>query len=207
GRPTSEIVSAIRPQAADETGTAVVFTPLGFARTGLAEVREQGAAGDPGAQASSEGGRLFLARVPGLGYATEGLARRSRDHSVNASLAVSADGTSVTLENRFLRATLRQDAAWGITSLVDKRSGAELIQPGAVGNAFVPYTDDGGLYRFGDEMSGCRLAPAAATVVGGVGTVLEQGPLRARFVGATTIDGRPFTKEYQLLAGGAGPSA
>src|SRR5262249_33769940 len=54
-----------------------------------------------------------------------------------------------------------------------------------------------------DEMSdkGCRLEPAAATVLGGVGTVLERGPLRARFVGATTIDGRPFTKEDQLVAG------
>jgi alpha-mannosidase len=31
--------------------------------------------------------------------------------------------------------------------------------------------------------------------------VLESGPLRARFVAVITIDGRPFRKEYQLVAG------
>src|SRR5262245_52346052 len=121
-RATDEIVRGIRPRASDETATAVVFNPLGFSRTGLAWVREQGAAGVPGTQASSEGGRLFLARVPGLGYATEDLARKGRDRGANASLGVSTDGTTVILENEFLRATLRQDAAWGITSLVDERS-------------------------------------------------------------------------------------
>jgi len=195
------IVAAIRPHAPDETDTTVVFNSLGFPRRGLVEVGEQTASQDPAAQASAEGGRLFFARVPSLGYATEDRARVPHDRSADASLMVAPDGTMVVLENALLRATLRQDAAWGITSLVDKRSGEELIRAGDVGNAFVPYADDGGLYRFGDEMKGCRLQPLAAASIGGVGTVLERGPLRARFVGALTIDGRPFQKEYQLVAG------
>jgi len=62
--------------------TVVVFNPLGFARGGLVEAE----ASDPAPpassggleQASAEGGRLFLARVPSLGYAAEEVARRAR---------------------------------------------------------------------------------------------------------------------------------
>jgi len=196
---SAEIVAAIRPLSPDEADTTVVFNSLGFARRGLVEVSEQPAAPDAAAQASAEGGRLLLARVPSLGYATEDRARVRHDPG-EASLDAN-DGATVVLENALLRATLRQDAAWGITSLVDKRSGDELIRAGEVGNAFVPYADEGGLYRFGDEMEGCSLQPQTAAVTGRAGTVWERGPLRARFVGTVTIDGRTFQKEYQLVAG------
>src|SRR5262249_32558966 len=56
-------------------------------------------------------------------------------------------------------------------------------------------------YRFGNEMPGCSLEARPGTVVGATGTALESGPLRARFVAETSIDGRPFRKEYQLAAG------
>src|SRR5262249_34620219 len=56
-------------------------------------------------------------------------------------------------------------------------------------------------YRFGNEMPGCSLEARPGTVVGATGTALESGPLRARFVAETSIDGRPFRKEYQLVAG------
>jgi len=73
-RALDEIVSAVRPRARDEAGTVVVFNPLGFARRGLVE-----APGGPtrrlDEQASAAGGRIFLARVPSLGYATEDRAR------------------------------------------------------------------------------------------------------------------------------------
>ena len=184
--------------------TVVVFNPLGFARRGLVEVPgpdTTSASRRSDDQASAEGGRLFLARLPSLGYATEDRARTALAAAGRVSLDVTSDGTSAVLENAALRATLRQDAGWGIVSLVDKRSRQELIPPGAVGNAFVPYADDGGLYRFGNEMPGCSLEPHPGLVVGAAGTVLERGPLRARFVAETTIDGRPFQKEYQLVAG------
>jgi alpha-mannosidase len=192
----AEIAAAIRPRRSDGAGTVVAFNPLGFTRRALVEVPGPTAGG--GDQTSAEGGRLFLARLPSLGYATED---RARTAAGRVSLDVAPDGSTAVLENAELRATLRQDSGWGIVSLVDKRSRRELVPPGAVGNAFVPYTDDGGLYRFGNEMSGCRLDARPGTVAGGAGIALEGGPLRARFVADTTVDGRPFRKEYQLVAG------
>jgi alpha-mannosidase len=191
----AEIAAAIKPRPSDGAGTVVAFNPLGFARRGLVEVPGPTSGGD---QTSAEGGRLFLARLPSLGYATED---RARTAAGRVSLDVTPDGAMAVLENADLRATLRQDAGWGIVSLVDKRSRRELIPPGSVGNALVPYADDGGLYRFGNEMPRCSLDARPGTVVGGAGTALESGPLRARFVADTTVDGRPFRKEYQLVAG------
>jgi alpha-mannosidase len=200
----AEIAAAIRPRPSDAATTVVAFNPLGFARRELVEV--PGPATTTGSrreddQMSAEGGRLFLARLPSLGYATEDRARTALATAERVSLEVTSDGTSAVLENAQLRATLRQDAGWGIVSLVDKRSRQELIPPGAVGNALVPYTDDGGLYRFGNEMPGCSLEPHSGVVLGAAGTAVERGPLRARFVADTTVDGRPFRKEYQLVAG------
>ena len=129
-------------------------------------------------QTSADGGRLFVARVPSLGYATEGLARAAANGE--ASITLQSDGTVAVLANDAVRATLRRDAGWGITSLVDRRSGRELIRDGQTGNALVPYADQGGLYRFGNEMKGCSLEPLAGEDGGSALTVLEQGPLRVR---------------------------
>src|SRR5262249_18780072 len=192
----AEIAAAIKPRPSDGAGTVVAFNPLGFARRELVEgPGPPPAAGD---QTSAGGGRLSVAGRRSRGYATED---RVRTAAGRVSLDVTSDGTTAVLENANLRATLRQDAGWGIVSLVDKRSRHELIPPGSVGNVFVPYADDGGLYRFGNEMPGCSLEARPATVVGAAGTALESGPLRARFVAETSIDGRPFRKEYQLVAG------
>jgi alpha-mannosidase len=204
-RAFGEIVAAIRPRAGNEAGTVVVFNPLGFERRGLVEVNGADTAQAAGRrshgleQASAEGGRLFLARVPSLGYATEDLSHTAVPG--RASLVVEPDGTAAVLENAFLRATVRQDTGWGITSLIDKHSGKEIIGPGQVANALVPYADEGGLYRFGSEMQGCSLEPLSGAATGGAPTVLERGPLRARVVAQTIVDGRPFQKEYQLVAG------
>jgi len=191
-RALGDVVAAIRRGP----HTLVVFNQLGFARRALVEDTDGGAGEAP--QRSAEGNRLFVARVPSLGYATEARAAvASRD---TASLTVREDGAAAVLENRFLRAVISRDAGWGITSLLDKRSHREVIQPGEVANAFVVYADDGGLYRFGSEMAGCALTPRTASVTGGEGSALETGPLRARFVGRLLLDGRPYEKEYQLVA-------
>jgi alpha-mannosidase len=208
-RALAQIVAGLRPRASDGASTVVVFNPLGFGRRGLVEVRAGAQAASttvsPTAreQTSAEGGRLFVARTPSLGYATERLARTAADASGAASLVLQENGTIAVLENDVLRATLRQDAGWGITSLVDKRSGREVIRAGQTGNAFVPYADQGGLYRFGSEMKGCSLEPLAGEIAGSALTVLEQGPLRVRVAAQTTAEGRPFQKEYALVAGEA----
>lgn len=201
GRAFTQIAAAIRPRANDER-TAVVFNPLGFGREGLVEASGVDPAPSTGLdQTSAEGGRLFIARVPSLGYATEDLARRRITATGPVTIALASDGMGAVLENDVLRATLRRDAGWGITSLVDKRAGAEVVAPGQVANAFVSYADDGGLYRFGDEMSGCSLEPLVGEGVGSSATVLEQGPLRVRLVAQTVVDRRTFQKEYALVAG------
>jgi len=195
-RAYADVAAGIRPRSPHESEAVVVFNPLGFARRALVETSGPATSGDE--QTSAEGNRLFLARLPSLGYATQDRARRARGRS---SLDVQSDGAAIVLENAYLRATLRQDAGWGIVSLVDRRSGKEVLRDGAVGNDFVPYADDGGLYRFGDEMKRCALVPAPAPAVGGAATVLERGPLRARFAADVDVGGRRFRKEYQLVAG------
>jgi alpha-mannosidase len=206
-RALAQIVAGIRPRATDRNDTVVVFNPLGFRRRGLVEVPADAPAASAGVspaaieQTSSEGARLFIARVPSLGYATEDLARAAADVTGAASLTVQSDGTTAVLENDVLRATLRRDAGWGIASLVDRRSGRELIGEGQTGNALVPYADQGGLYRFGNEMKGCSLEPLAGEGVGSPLTVLEQGPVRVRVVAQTTAGGCRFQKEYDLVAG------
>jgi alpha-mannosidase len=205
-RACTQIADRIQPRADGEDGDVVVFNPLGFPRQGLVEASGSAPARSTDVpsqgleQASAEGGRLFLARVPSLGYATEDLAREPEAATGRVSLALQADGTAV-LENDLLRATLRQDTGWGITSLIDKQSGAEVIAAGQVGNALVPYSDQGGLYRFGSEMPGCSLEPLSADVGGSSATVLERGPLRARLMAEAVVGGRTFGREYQLVAG------
>lgn len=203
-RAMSEIAASVARQPGTEQNTVVVFNQLGFARRGVVEVADASAAAvlvGARMQASAEGTALLMAQVPSLGYAAAARAIVGTESAGSASLAMAPDGDSVVVENDFLRAVMRRDAGWGITSLFDKRSNAEVVAAGTVANAFVVYADDGGLYRFGGEMSGCGLVPRAADEVGGVATPLEAGPLRARFVAEVVADGTAFRKEYQLVAG------
>src|SRR5215475_5115720 len=72
-RASAEIAAAIRPRPSDAATTVVAFNPLGFPRRGLVEVPGPDtttASRRSDDQASAEGGRLFLAHLPSLGYAT-----------------------------------------------------------------------------------------------------------------------------------------
>ena len=62
---------------------------------------------------------LLVAQVPSLGYATAARATATSDSAGSATFAMAPDGDSIALENDFLRAVMRRDAGWGITSLVD----------------------------------------------------------------------------------------
>src|SRR5262249_53885468 len=143
----------------------VVANALGFARRGLVASAAGAASPGPGVQRAADGGLLFLADVPSLGYATTAPGRDASGAAVGPNAPAAAtpgtDGGVLTLENAALRAELRRSAAWGVTSLVDRASGAELLAPGAVANDLVVYADQGGLYRFGNEMAGCALDPSA----------------------------------------------
>src|SRR5262249_56097122 len=125
-------------RASDGARPVVAFTPLGLARRGLVEVPDPPTASRRGDdQMSAEGGRLFLARLPSLGYATEDRARTALAAADRVSLEVTSDGTSAVLQNADLRATVRHETGWGPVSLVDYRSRQELIPAVAAGHDFV----------------------------------------------------------------------
>jgi alpha-mannosidase len=199
----TEIAAAVEPQRPAER-TVVVFNQLGFARSGLVEVagETEGLAPETTRQASAEGGTLFVAQVPSLGYATGDTAGRVLPDDQRVTVTVSGDGATVYLENDAVRATIDRDAGWGLTSVFDKHEGAETVAPGAVANLFAVYEDQGGLYRFGDEMAGCSLTEESnETESAGELMVLESGPLRVRVLAQVTLAGQIFQKEYQLVAG------
>ena len=199
----TEITAAITPQQPAEHAV-VVFNQLGFARSGLVEISGATAGLPPGAiqQPSADGGTLFLAHVPSLGYATADTAANTLADDQRATVSVSVDGETVVLENATLRATITRVPGWELTSVVDKQSGAETIAGGAA-NAFRVYKDDGGLYRFGSEMAGCSLTAEADGGDAAVGDamVLESGPLRVRVQTQVVMQGAMYQKEYSLVAG------
>jgi len=197
---TAEIARALRHPG------VVVLNPLGFARRGLVELADAPADLPRGTrvQPSAEGTLLFFGRAPSLGYAS-GRRAAVRPPRPAVSLVPLPDGGGFVLANGLLRATIARAAGWGITALVDERTGRDVIAPGAVANTLRVYADDGGLYRFGHEMAGCALTPEPGGVdVDGTpsaATVLEAGPLRARVRAEVRLGAQVFVKEYQLVAG------
>jgi alpha-mannosidase len=212
-----EIAAAIAAAPRPGEQPVAIFNQLGFARAGLVEIADPmlGTAASvrtrlsaSGAvQRSAEGGLLFRAPAPSFGFETAYLSDAAAGpiaEADTASLTSASDGRLIVLENAALRAEVSQDAGWGVTSLVDKHTGAELIAHGAVGNALVIYADQGGLYRFGHEMAGCTLAPhadGADDVEGLPAEILEAGPLRVRLRAQVLIAGHAYDKVYVLVAG------
>ena len=132
----------------------VVFNPLPWTRDGAVEVPWNGATGSLTDVASREtiaaqsaaGTLRFVARnLPPLGYRTFVPAQAVTRGSV------SADAKSQCIENELLRVTL-DPARCGIKSIVDKRTGRELV------NAQSPYALGQYLYERFDADQGLRFA-------------------------------------------------
>lgn len=209
------------------TGNVLVANPLGFTRTGVAEIPDIAPNGtevswpygsSTPAQVSADGGMLVMATVPSFGYvagyAGNGNARLAKP----ASLTGTATGGFI-LANEYLSATIEPGANWGLTSLIDKAGGgAEVLKAGGTGNDIAFYDDRmyGGLYQFSNEYAD---QGGAMPVIGGVtfavsgaglgAVIVEHGPLRVRVrtdvmisvpVGGQT-EKRLFTREYILVAG------
>lgn len=211
----AELAAAIAPSARTGEQAVAVFNALGFERDGLVELDDGADAAatavrtDAGetvsVQRSADGRLLFPAAAPSFGYATvylTGGEARPAAGGRGATVTVSPDGSSIILENEVLRAELTRESGWGLGSVVDIASGAELIAAGAAGNVFVIYDDRGGLYRFGNEMSGCTLTPRVSDAPqAAAAEVLEAGPLRVRVRAPVLIAGQPFETIYTLVAG------
>ncbi|HXQ22467.1 MAG TPA: hypothetical protein VN812_12395 [Candidatus Acidoferrales bacterium] len=207
-----ELAAAIASTPRPGEQPVAVFNQLGFARTGLVElpdaafvatsVRTDASAGAV-VQPSFEGGLLFQAPAPSFGFETAYLHSDPASGEPAVTLTSAADGGMITLENATLRAIVTRDTGWGIASLIDKASGTELIAPGEAGNALVIYSDQGGLYRFGNEMKGCTLTPhdEATQTQAAPAEILETGPLRVRVRMQVVIEDQVYEKEYALVTG------
>ena len=211
---------AAAPRPAEQP--VAVFNQLGFARSGLVEftgpamahvaVTARLSSGESAAvQGSAEGGLLFRAAAPSFGFDTAylqpaaGVERAIAPEGAGVvSLTSAADGSAIVVENAALRAVVTRDRGWGITSLIDKATGAETIAPDSVANELVIYADQGGLYRFGNEMAGCSLTARsgdAQSMESAAAEILEVGPLRARLRTQVVVEGLRFEKTYTVVAG------
>jgi alpha-mannosidase len=200
--------------------SVLVANSLGFARNGLTEVANvvfpgvasvtfDGNSFAP-VQRSAEGGMLFMApSVPSFGYLTGNLSTSSpTPPAARTTISPTTPGASrYTLDNSFLTAVI--DGATGsISSLIDKRTGRNVLAAGAPGNDMMFYKDGGDLYRFGNEYGDAdhkfeydpHINVSATNAI-----VLESGPLRVRLritqqLSVGTGETREFTREYALVA-------
>ncbi len=200
--------------------------PLGFQRSGLAEIANVvfpnvssvafGNESTP-VQRSFEGGMLFMASVPSMGFVSGNLSTNPASSSeAAASITPPTTGSNdYVLANDLLSATISQAANWGIANLNDTANGDfNIFASGATGNDLVLYNDGGDIYQFGneyvnDDKTTFAVDTAATFATSGPGlgaVVLEAGPLRVRLrtiVLATPSSGeaRYFIREYLLVAG------
>lgn len=212
------VAGAIEPPWNAHGSPVAVFNAQGWPRTEVVELSPAATAEanlsvtGAGFQPSADGGMLFMASAPSLGYQTAYLSVAAAPADPAACSApvgpVTAD--SVSLSNGLVSATLTPGAGgvWGLTSVKDLgNGGAELIAAGKVANDLVFYADGGDEYQLGVESG-----PASwvRTDVSGalsepVAEVLEAGPLRV--VVRTTVrydDGSAvivYMRDYVLHAG------
>jgi alpha-mannosidase len=213
-------LNALAGTVVAQWGTSVmVANSLGFGRGGVAEVEGIAPAGSAvrwsggsttATQPSSDGGMLVLAQAPSFGYLTGQVVGGAPAVEGAAAVSPTSPGAqSYTLSNGLISATIGANVGWSIASVLDiAGSNAEMLSGPA--NAPLFYNDDGGLYRFGNEI-GAKFevdSSVGFTIVGpGLGAVLlETGPLRVRVrttIMVTLSNGQsfPYVREYSLVAG------
>jgi alpha-mannosidase len=208
------IAGAIQPPATFTGQAVAVFNTLGFARGGIVEltakqVRDASVSVPAtGAQVTPDGGLLFIAPAPSLGYQTIDLS--ALVPPANPVKPVSQTASSVVLANGLISATLTPGikGVWGLTSVVDVATGSDLVPPGRVLNDLTFYADGGNEYKFGPEAQPLiwTLTDVSAYLSNPTIAVVEQGLLRATVRTAVTYDdgANPpieFVREYILHAG------
>jgi alpha-mannosidase len=204
----------------------VIVNPSGVPFIGVAELEAPVPAGTRGirfgssigiVQPTYEGGVLFGVGCGGTGYTTGYLTSEEGSGTGTVTVTTPDDGVTWILENEYLSVEITGAApyCWGIRSITDRTSGAQLLADDAVGNDLIFYTDGGDIYQFGNEyVDADQTAFTVDTSVGftasgtGLGaTVLETGPLRGRVstvaetTGLSTTQQYRYTREYQLVSG------
>ena len=165
-REAQELAGAALDGALDQLGSRIdttgegraitVFNPLSWTRTDIVrvgldvprdgpkgiEIRDGAGAVVPIAVEAADGRErvtlAFLARdVPALGYRTF----RAVPTTVPLDEAGWRSVETTTIENEAYRLVVDPDRGGAISSLIEKRTGKELIQPGRVGNELLAYRE------------------------------------------------------------------
>ncbi|MBV9578491.1 MAG: hypothetical protein JO057_07880, partial [Chloroflexi bacterium] len=218
---TTAALEALAASTCTQDGQVLLANPTSVAFQGLIELAAPAPPnvssivvdGTPtAAQATSEGGLVFTAQVPGLGYTVGTLSPNAAKTPAPPSISPETSGaTEYTLKNEFLTVVVSAGSNWGISSLTD-RQGNSLLKPGQTGNDLVFYTDPGNIYQFASELPeyAAKFVPATLdvhTTAAGLGaSVLESGPVRVRLqttvsISCESLPSQDFVREYCLVAG------
>ncbi len=216
-----EISSLVLGLAKPGETPIVIFNQLGACQSGLVELPSMAGIypasvilndGTVGAVQIGENGKiLFLANIPSLGYQSASLSTNPVPQVSPLSCKTNADRTVFTLENEHLKATISSSANWGIISLIDKNTNAEMIAGSQIGNDLVFLIEEstnGNLYTFANEDKegtmnpdgNGKLEPRSALLI-------EDGPLRItlRTIVEFSSDGSGtpmsalYTRDYSMI--------
>lgn len=179
-------------------GTAVVVAnTLSWARSGLAAVRVPGGGrviDDSGAEVPSltEGGTVtFLAsEVPSLGF------RVYRVLPSNGSSWTPREGTTAANSAYAVEAS----AEGALISIVDRRTGRQLLRPGALGGQFV-LQEEHATHPVWGEGPWHLLPKGGMTAASGATVRAESSPLGERLLITTRLAGLRITQEVLLWRG------
>lgn len=213
-RDTMRIIANAINTNADPASAIAAFNPLGFSRSGIAEIsaEELVHAGfsmpTSGGQTTAEGNLLLPVTVPPLGYQTVYWDKITTP-STPASIDPNAPTGSCVFTNGLVRAVLSpgKGGIFGLTSVTDLQAEKELVPQGAVMNELLFYADGGDEYQFGMEsmtpswtltdVSDYCSAPSLQ--------VLESGPLRVvvrtTFHYDDSVTQVDYVQDYMLYAG------
>jgi alpha-mannosidase len=205
------IAGAIQPSWSQQGTAFAVFNPLGFARTDVVELSAEQvedvnfSVSGAGFQSPADGGLLFIASAPSLGYQTAYLSSASAPTN---PAEVTQETSTVTLSNGLVTAVLQPNGSgvWGLVAVVDVPSDVELIADGEVANDLQFWADGGDEYEFGNEVvpNGWQLIDVTSSLSAPTIAVIESGPVRITVrttVTYTDANGSiDFIRDYILVA-------
>jgi alpha-mannosidase len=171
----------------------VVFNPLGFSRNNEvayisadhvknASIKVSGTS----YQQAHDGGLLFVASAPALGYQTAYLTSANNPPASPVTVTPPTNpvsATQVTIANGLVSATLQQNSAgiWALASVTDLGTSTQLLNQDLFANELLFYQENGDEYLFGNEVSAdsaWNLADVSAYLSNPAIEIVESGPLR-----------------------------
>lgn len=208
----SSIAKCIKTNANTGEQAIAIFNPIGIDQSGLVEinspdigqwqsVRTDERSGLLPIQRTVTGAILFIAQAPSFGYSTVYLSTELPGETAIdiVSCRNNGDGT-FTLANGNVKAVI---SSQGIVSFVDSNNVSVLK---GIGNQLAFYYDQGGLYRFGNEVYNADFYDDSDNKVISFQNpiLIENGPLRVKVqVNGILSDTSqiPFQIIYSLVAG------